>query len=333
MQALKNKLRKMIPRRVMYFYYLLTATRAYMYDIKRRVHDKIYNDGEAVKVKRDLTVAYHIVEKGLTMPETRPGFGKQVIINLTNLVARYEKLGLNKDDVEFVQTISVLKEYQQFHEQIGHTLDEDITNRLKHIKEKYPDLTGIAQIRTTSTAFFQDINKPFDKFCFSRYSVRNYTSQEIPLSVLERCVELAMRSPSFCNRQPNRVYVVKSAEKKQGILELQNGNRGFGHLAETLLVVTSVISVTKDIHERHENHLNGGMFIMTLINALHFHKIGACSLNWSVSKTNDLKMRKLINIPENEVILLVISCGYLPDKLSIASSPRKPVKDICFVRN
>lgn len=317
----------------MYFYYLLTATRAYMYDIKRRVHDKIYNDGEAVKVKRDLTVAYHIVEKGLTMPETRPGFGKQVIINLTNLVARYEKLGLNKDDVEFVQTISVLKEYQQFHEQIGHTLDEDITNRLKHIKEKYPDLTGIAQIRTTSTAFFQDINKPFDKFCFSRYSVRNYTSQEIPLSVLERCVELAMRSPSFCNRQPNRVYVVKSAEKKQGILELQNGNRGFGHLAETLLVVTSVISVTKDIHERHENHLNGGMFIMTLINALHFHKIGACSLNWSVSKTNDLKMRKLINIPENEVILLVISCGYLPDKLSIASSPRKPVKDICFVRN
>ena len=333
MQALKNKLRRMIPRRVMYLYYLLTATRAYMYDIKRRVHDKIYNDGEAVKVKRDLTVAYHIVEKGLTMPETRPGFGKQVIINLTNLVARYEKLGLNKDDVEFEQTISVLKEYQEFHKQIGHILEEDISKRLNIIKEKYPNVTGIKQIRTTSADFFQQVNEPFDRFCFSRYSVRNYTSQEIPLSVLERCVELAMRSPSFCNRQPNRVYVVKSAEKKQGILELQNGNRGFGHLAETLLVVTSVISVTKDIHERHENHLNGGMFIMTLINALHFHKIGACSLNWSVSKTNDLKMRKLINIPENEVILLVISCGYLPDKLSIASSPRKPVKDICFVRN
>lgn len=320
----------MIPRRMMYFYYLLTATKAYMYDIKRRVHDKVYNDGEAVKVKRDLTVAYHIIEKGLTMPETRPGFGKQVIINLTNLVARYEKLGLAKDDVEFVQTVSVLKEYLEFHKQIGHSLEEDISQKLNLIKDKYPDVEGIKQMRTTSAEYFQHLQAPFDKFCYSRYSVRNYTQEEIPPSVIEKCVELAMRSPSFCNRQPNRVYVVKSNEKKQGVLELQNGNRGFGHLAETLLVVTSVISVTKDIHERHENHLNGGMFIMTLLNALHFNKIGACSLNWSVSKESDLKLRKLIGIAENEVVLLVISCGYIPEKLSIASSPRKPVKEICF---
>ena len=145
---------------------------------------------------------------------------------------------------------------------------------------------------------------------------------------MSECIELAQKSPSFCNRQPTRVHVVKSPELKQGILELQNGNRGFGHLAETLLVITSVISTTKDIHERNENHLNGGMFIMTLLNALHFKKIGACSLNWSVSSDKDLKLRSLLNIPENEVVLMIISCGYLPEKLSLASSPRKSAKEI-----
>jgi hypothetical protein len=114
-------------------------------------------------------------------------------------------------------------------------------------------------------------------------------------------------------------------------LDLQNGNRGFGHLAETLLVVTSVISTTKDIHERNENHLNGGMFIMTLLNALHFHKIAACSLNWSVSNDKDMKLRQLLEIPENEVVLMVISCGIVPDEFAVASSPRKKAREITTV--
>jgi len=158
--------------------------------------------------------------------------------------------------------------------------------------------------------------------------VRSYTNKEIPLPVLYNCIDLAQKSPSFCNRQPTRVHIVKSPAKKEAILAIQNGNRGFGHLAETLIVLTSVISVTKDIHERNENHLNGGMFAMTLLNALHFNKIAACSLNWSVDKEKDLKMRQILDIPENEVVLLVISCGYPPEEFKIASSPRKKAVEI-----
>jgi nitroreductase len=127
------------------------------------------------------------------------------------------------------------------------------------------------------------------------------------------------------------VYIVKSEATKQAILDVQNGNRGFGHLAETLIVLSSVISTTKDIHERFENHLNGGMFAMTLLNALHFNKIAACSLNWSVSSDKDITMRKLLNIPENEVVLLVISCGYPPENFKMAASPRKKANEITSI--
>jgi nitroreductase len=328
MVALKNKLKKLMPQRLLYLYYLHTARKACDYDLQRRVHDKVYNDSEVEKVKRDLTLAYHIVEKGLTMPVPRPGFGKPVVLSLVNTVLKYRKMNLPQDEMEFRQSVSVLKEYKEFHEHINFGLDDDVVEKLELLGNLFNSVEGLKQLKLSSAEYFKDVDKPFDLFCMSRYSVRNYTAQEIPIAVLHRCIELAQKSPSFCNRQPTRVHIVKSAEQKTRILEIQNGNRGFGHLAETLLVISSVISTTKDIHERNENHLNGGMFIMTLLNALHFNRIGACSLNWSVTNDKDAKLREILNIPENEVLLMIISCGYVPGEFSIASSPRKNAKEI-----
>ncbi len=328
MDALKNKLKKILPKKTVYLYYLYSAKKEINRDIKRRVHDKIYNDSGIEKIKRDLTLLYHIVEKGLTMPVPRPGFGKFVVMRLADTILKYHEFKFPPDVLELKQSVSVLKEYKAFHEQIDFQPDQEVTKRLAFIEKKFPDTTGFRQIRTNKDNYFRDSDKPFNQFCLSRYSVRNYTQEEVPLSVLYDCIELAQKSPSFCNRQPSRVHIVKSPEKKDKILALQNGNRGFGHLAETLLVVSSVISTTKDIYERNENHLNGGMFSMTLLNALHFNKIGACSLNWSASNEADLKLREVLNIPENEIVLLIIACGYVPDKFSVASSPRKSAKEV-----
>lgn len=328
MANLKNKIKSLLPRRLNYWYYLYTAKKAVNFDIRRRVYDKVYNNSAADKVKRDLTLNYHIVEKGLTMPVPRPGFGKQVIIELCRIVLRYESMNLPFNELEFSQSVTVLKEYAAFHKSIGFELDKEVSDSLAKIVNRFDDVHGTHQIQTTANEYFKAVKAPFDAFCMSRYSVRNYTDKQIPMSVLYNCIDLAQKSPSFCNRQPTRVHIVKSPAKKEAILAIQNGNRGFGHLAETLLVLTSVISVTKDIHERNENHLNGGLFAMTLLNALHFNKIAACSLNWSVDNEKDMKIRKILNVPENEVVLLVISCGYPPESFKVASSPRKKAAEI-----
>lgn len=328
MGAFKEKIKQNIPKKLLYHYYLKSAVNACLPDLKRRVRDKVYNNSYAEKVKRNLTLAYHIVEKGLTMPEPRPGFGKAVVLRLGNTVFEYSNLNLPLNDLEFKQSVSVLKEYNGFHKSIGFKLDEEVTELLNHVENTFQEIEGEKQIHTTRDNYFKDLNQPFDQFCHSRFSVRNYTTEEIPVQVLMDCIDLAQKSPSFCNRQPSRVHIVKSAQKKSDILAIQNGNRGFGHLAETLLVVTSVISTTKDIHERNENHLNGGMFSMTLLNALHFNKIGACSLNWSVSEDKEQKLREILSIPENQIPLLIISCGYVPDEFAIASSPRKSAEEI-----
>lgn len=328
MNGLRNTLKMLVPKKALFLYYLRNARKACMPDIRRRVYDKVYNDSEADKVKRDLTLAYHIVEKGLTMPVPRPGFGRKVIMGLVDTIFRYRDLGLPLNSLEFTQSVSSLKEYTDFHKSISFSLDNELSGKLDSVAKAFGDVEGIPQIRTSREDYLKAINQPFDSFCMSRYSVRNYTDKPVPMQVLYDCIELAQKSPSFCNRQPTRVHIVKSSLKKKEILEIQNGNRGFGHLADTLLVISSVISTTKDIHERNENHLNGGIFIMTLLNALHFNEIGACSLNWSVSDDKDIKIRKILKLPENEIVLMIISCGYLPDNFSVASSPRKKASEI-----
>jgi len=328
MRKVKDIIKQLIPLRLYYYYYLQLAKKAVLPDLKRRVNDRVYNNSDTEKVLRDLTLLYHIVEKGLTMPVPRAGFGKKVILDLCRVIELYEQMNLPENDMEFCQSISVLREYVDFHSKLSFTLDNEVNENLSKVLNKFPHINGEKQLHLSKTEYFKDIYKPFDVFCRSRFSVRNYTDDKIPLPVLYECIELAQKSPSFCNRQPTRVHIVKSAVQKQGILELQNGNRGFGYLADTLLVITSVISTTKNIHERNENHLNGGMFIMTLLNALHFNRIGACSLNWSVSDENDEKLRELLSIPNNEVVLMLISCGYLPSEIALASSPRKTAQEI-----
>lgn len=327
MGTITSKIKAALPKPVLCWYYLQTAKKAVTPDLKRRVHDKVYNNSAAEKLKRDLTLAYHIVEKGLTMPETRLGFGKAVVTQLANNVLRYKELNLDPD-LEFNQAVSVLREYLDFHKEAEFELDTDLNGKLEKIAHDFNKAKGLKQLRVNRDEYFTDINASFDKFCLSRYTVRNFTHDEVPVETLHKCIDLAQKSPSFCNRQPTRVHIVKSAKQKEAILGIQNGNRGFGHLAETLLVISSDISTTKDIHERNENHLNGGMFSMTLLNALHFNKIGACALNWSVSNDKDEKIREILDIPDTEVVLLIIACGNVPEEFSIASSPRKTSQQI-----
>ena len=80
MEAIKQKIKALIPKAFMYRYYLHSAKKAVLPDLKRRVYDKVYDASEVERLNRDLTLQYHIVEKGLTMPEPRPGFGTHYYI-------------------------------------------------------------------------------------------------------------------------------------------------------------------------------------------------------------------------------------------------------------
>ncbi len=272
---------------------------------------------------------YHIIEKGLTMPETRFGFGVVVLERIITYCNKYISMGYDINKLEFQHALNVLTEYKSYHNKNNFKIDSDVDNQLENLFERVENRTKTCgQFESSRDEFFKYSHASFEEFAFNRHTLRNYSEKNIDIDVILKCIKIAQKSPSACNRQPNRVLIINDKKKISEVLQLQSGNRGFGHLSNKLLVLTSDITAFARSQEKFGPHFNSGMFAMSLIYALHYNKIGSCCLNWSTPYEKDKSLRKLLNVPDNEYITLVISCGYAPDHIRYAASPRRSIKEV-----
>lgn len=310
-----------------------SLVKLYFYDALRFLNNSMVLDNCKTQ-KRMLgliTARQHVVEKGLTMPNPKMGFGKDNLLSLVELCKVYE-MKFDCSHEQFINTISVIKEYLQFHKKCQYELDSEVLTTINSLLDNYPDIKIHNQQITTSDLFFSSSYESFDKFATSRHSCRNYSSQDISEEEIKSVVKLAQTSPSACNRQPVRIHVCNK-ELSKTVLNYQNGSRGFGDLANKLIIVTTDLSSYLNNTERNCAYIDGGIFVMNLLYSLHYHKIGACTLNWSTDTGKDQEVRKLLNIPEPEEIICMITIGKLPDQLSIANSDRIKLEHILTIHN
>jgi nitroreductase len=92
--------------------------------------------------------------------------------------------------------------------------------------------------------------------------------------------------------------------------------------------VTSDLRHFMNIGERNQGWIDGGMFSMQLLLALHAEGLGACPLNWSTDYKEDERFRAISVIPDHEIIMMFIAVGHLPDEFKIAQSARRPLSEI-----
>ena len=288
--------------------------------------------GQATKNSRvaEIVMSYHVIEKGLTMPRRRLGFGHDAVLHLMWLVDGFERdFGCREKMVN--HAVGVIKEYLVMHEAAGFDFsqDEPFWARVRTFCDGHKEIPSCKQLHITADEFFAHVKAPFPEFAASRHTCRHYAGV-LPLETVKKAVELAMTAPSACNRQHVRVHCVSSHEKRDVIYTLQNGNRGFGHDADKLLVITSDLNCLRWHEERNDIYTNAGMFMMNLCYALHYYKVAHCILNWSVGPESDKKMHSLLGIPDNERIAALMACGPMPTEADIAASPRKDFSDVFF---
>ncbi|SFB69749.1 Nitroreductase [Zunongwangia mangrovi] len=299
-----------------------TIYQSYNYDRKRY---KKYSDSFLMKKQNELIgniiKHYHVFEKGLTMPNTRLGFGQPKLIVLINECLRYIDLfGANEPQLK--HAVAVIKEYENFHAENNFALEDNTLENLKKINTLNIEGPVSKQLVQSSEGYFKNVMAPFDEFSFSRHSLRNFKDLEIPMSSITEALEIAKKTPSACNRQAWRTYIFTDKALIQEILKIQGGNRGFGHLADKLIIVTSELGVFGHSFERNQAFIDGGMYLMNLLYALHFKKIGTCPLNCSNTPEKDKILQKLCSVPQSEVFICMIACGFPPDEFKLATSPR-----------
>lgn len=325
---MKNLARKLVPKKLRIWRMIYLT---YGPDIRKFSELLMKHTTNQDNYTARITEIYHVLEKGLTMPEPKFGFGENQILELLALLKQYRKLNFDTTIPEINYAIKVLNEYVHFHKSNNFELKQEILKGIEEIGQKLCCFDCSKQLYFTKESFLKYYSSNFAEFSQSRHSLRNYSSEIIPLEELIDSVKLAQNAPSSCNRQPVRVYLLRRRSLIQQVLDLQGGNRGFGHLVTSVFVITANISCFKNLLERWQPAINAGFFGMALLYALHSKKIGATILNWSKEASLDKKLSQILDIPKNEQIEFLISCGYPAKEFKIPASPRKDVESICKI--
>ncbi|MGD9874777.1 MAG: nitroreductase family protein [Kiritimatiellia bacterium] len=271
-----------------------------------------------------IAATYHVLEKGLSFRDTRPGFGGQVAENLIALLKAYNGQFCGKPCAAFEEGLSALARYIEFNEAHGVPV-ETLRKDLAALRE---NVTPGGTLKMSRDEYFKGAASDFAAFCRSRRSVRHFTDEPVDMAAVARAVEMAQTAPSVCNRQAVRVYAVTPADKVRRLMELQRGTRGFTEQINRAIVLTYSIRAFSGISERYQGYTDGGIFAMNLLYALHYMRIGSCPLIWASGRHAEREIRQMLNIPVHEHIFMIMALGNVPEKFEVAEAKRFPLERI-----
>ena len=267
----------------------------------------------------------HKIEKAFSLPAPRPGFGVAVIKGLIKMLKQYEELGSDCEGLAYKKAKSVLAEYLRFHEQIEYDLGS-LKEEIIPWADMHCDVAGYHE--TSKADWLKKAIGNFESCALSRASVRTYDSAPISEETIKDAIRIARKTPSVCNRQAWHTYIVKSPEIKEKLIELQCGCRGFGDTSDFMAVITTDSRSFVGPYERNQAYVDGGLYAMSFLYALHYKGVGACPLHWMVPPAHSKKLRALLKMGNFENIIMVISAGSIPDRLRTAKSVRHEVGDL-----
>lgn len=166
----------------------------------------------------------------------------------------------------------------------------------------------------------------------TRYSVRQYRTDPVPRTMIEKCIEAARLAPSACNSQPWNFLVSDIPELTGKIAEIAfRGPYSMNSFASQAPVMITVITERSGYAARMGGFFRGVQFSLIDIGIACEHLslqatemgLGTCWYGWF----NEKEVRKFLNISRNEKIDLLISLGF-PAKTVIPAKKRKNIEDI-----
>lgn len=154
----------------------------------------------------------------------------------------------------------------------------------------------------------------------SRQSDRAYLDKPVEKEKIERILEAARLAPSACNAQPWKFVVVTDSEKRMQIADataskLLSMNHFTKQAPVQLVLVEENANFTSSVGgmltNKHYPHIDLGIVASHICLAAADEGLGSCMIGWCDEK----KVRKVLDIPRNKRVMLVILLGYSAQKL------------------
>jgi nitroreductase len=268
-----------------------------------------------------MKMKYHGLEKSLSYQVRRAGAGWNTVFDILDGLVKAKKSGC-PDISEDMAAVNVIKKIQSIPEHINSIQADEVEKLLGFCQIPSDSLDHGVKNYSSEDFFKGKLDNPED-FFNTRFSLREYDDCIVSDAVILKAIGLALKTPSVCNRQHWHVYHTNDREVRDAALNLQNGNTPFGDNVPNLFIITVDLKAFVSPIERYQHWVDGGMYSMSLIYALHSLGVASCPLNWSQSPRNDMKLRKVLNIEKHHSIMMFIAAGYPRKDNYVCSSIRK----------
>jgi nitroreductase len=166
----------------------------------------------------------------------------------------------------------------------------------------------------------------------TRQSTRAYDTREVDTEKVERCLEAARLAPSACNAQPWKFIVVNDPAIKNALADAtQDRILPLNHFTKQAPVHVVIVREKANLTSSIGQVVKDKEFPMMDIGiaAVHFclqaleEGLGTCIIGWF----NEKKVRKLLSIPTNKRVELIITLGY-PASEEIRPKKRKLKEEV-----
>lgn len=284
-------------------------------------------DRDIRKMQYTLLRENHIIEKGMSMRNTRRGFGQVKVAALIARLRKYNQKYGAEDSSFLFYPLSTIKAYIAYQQKDGvdiPMIEQDFNQLCAEAHIAPDELATPAGVEAIKACELQrKAAGDFSSLLYSRHSMR-YFKEEFPSrELIEKALTLASRTPSACNRQAWHTHIY-FGEDAHELLRMQGGCNGFCDDIPCCIVVTADMKGFLS-HEPFQCYVDGGLYAQNLINALHFVGLGSIPLSCGFLSDHLLDMQKRFAIPKNEVMVVIIGTGEMTEEIKIAISTRKPI--------
>lgn len=296
------------------------------------IHSMVFKDDTFNKIESRIILHYHGIEKGFLFENFKHRFGALRVIELVKLLKNKDVVKNHKQSQIAAAYLAMCKYYEK------HLNDGiDISDYFKI--EDYDFFKSLSTLdldiikEHNRSDFFGKSNANFLEFSKSRGSIRSFTGEKIPIETINKIIDLAKTAPSVCNRQPTKIYYVESKLTIDRIFDIQQGLKGYSDEIVQLLVLVSDRNYFYSIGERNQLYIDGGIFLMNLLYAIHFYKVGACPAHWGLNYQQEKRIHKELNLNKSEKVICLIPIGIPKNEFKTTLSLRRNNDEILKIVN
>lgn len=280
------------------------------------------------RIESHIIIYYHSLEKGMLHDERRVRFGKAKIETILKFL-KMELVLLQRERSQLKQAALVLTEYYSFHSDLNVSINdyfnEDDFNFLKH--NYLNNFNSGAVIKSQLNDFYANVNSNFQEFSQSRKSIRDFSDVMVSREKILDAVKLASTSPSVCNRQTCKIYLIEDKKLVRSVLKVQGGLTGYMDTINQILILTSDRKYFYSIGERNQYYVDGGIFLMNLLYCLHYFKIACCPANWAKTYNDEKLILDKLKIPKSEKVICLVAIGNPNSEVVFTMSKRRDINE------